>query len=63
MKYSISFQVDKKSGYINTVDVELSEGVMDALDQARIDLMDHPLYAQLQEYVLNNPVPRLKSGA
>lgn len=42
-------------GYIKTVKITIEEDVMDAADSARIDLADHPLYKDLQAYVLNNP--------
>jgi hypothetical protein len=55
---AVTYQVQFKTvagGYITTVDVTLSEGVMDIIDTARVDLADHPLYPALQRYVLDNP--------
>lgn len=43
------------SGYLKTVKVTLEHDVMDSVDVARIDLANHPLYKQLQQYVLSNP--------
>ena len=52
--YQIAFTTTDE-GYLKTVQVTIEEGVMDAMDTARIDLADHPLYKQLQEYVRHNP--------
>lgn len=61
--FQIAFDVCKKSGYINTVQVTLERGVMDSEDVARIDLCNHPLYPDLQDYVLANPVLRRDRSA
>lgn len=45
-------------GYIRTVQVTIEEGVMDAMDSARVDLCDHPLYKDLERYVKENPSGR-----
>lgn len=54
--FSIEFNTGK-AGYIDTVNVTIERGVMDAADTARVDLADHPLYPSLQSYVRNNPRP------
>jgi hypothetical protein len=53
--FHISFNTSGKSGYITTVKVTIERDVMDSMDTARIDLADHPLYKDLQRYVLANP--------
>jgi hypothetical protein len=53
--FHISFDTKNAAGYIRTVKVTIEHDVMDAMDTARIDLADHPLYADLQRYVLANP--------
>jgi hypothetical protein len=45
----------KSSGYITGVKVTIEEDVIDLDETVRIDLADHPLYAQLQGYVRSNP--------
>lgn len=52
--YQIRFWTTQ-DGYLRTVQVTIEEGVMDAMDTARIDLADHPLYKDLQTYVRENP--------
>lgn len=55
-KYYIEFNVapDKKS--IQTITVSLdSEVVTDMEAEMTIDLLSHPLYANLEKYVLANP--------
>lgn len=53
--FQVSFDTKKLHGYISTVQVTLENGVMDAMDSARVDLCDHPLYKDLERYVLENP--------
>jgi hypothetical protein len=54
--FCISFETRGLKGYnIKAVKITIEEDVMDALDTARIDLADHPLYKQLQQYVKANP--------
>jgi hypothetical protein len=55
-KYYIEFNVapDKKS--IQTIIVDLdSEVVTDMTAPRNVGLVEHPLYPQLEKYVLNNP--------
>ena len=54
-KFQIAFEVEGQGGYIKTVQITIENDVMDAMDHARVDLADHPLYKQLQTYVRNNP--------
>lgn len=56
--FHINFKTKGNGGYIHTVKVTLENDVMDSMDTVRIDLADHPLYKDLQEYVLMNPRPR-----
>lgn len=42
------------SGCLKTVKITIEEDVMEPLDTARVDLADHPLYLDLQQYVLSN---------
>lgn len=46
------------SGYIRAVKITIEVDVMDAMDTARIDLRDHPLYPHLEQYVRSNPSGR-----
>lgn len=55
-KYHIEFNIapDKKS--IQTISVALdSETVTDMKAEFAVDLVNHPLYANLEKYVLANP--------
>lgn len=56
--YCIEFNTEEMPGTIVATQIVISKRVMRKKDIARIDLCDHPLYSQLQEYVLNNPVRR-----
>lgn len=53
--FHVSFNTNGNGGYIKAVKVTIENDVMDALDSVRIDLADHPLYKDLQAYVLANP--------
>lgn len=53
--FHVAFDTDGHAGYIKTVKVTIEEDVMDSMDAVRIDLADHPLYKQLQQYVRSNP--------
>lgn len=53
--YAISFDTHDTPGKIKAITVQLSVIYMSMTDRARIDLVDHPLYAQLESYVRNNP--------
>lgn len=46
------------AGYVKAVQVTIEHVVMDTMDSARVDLADHPLYAELERYVLSNPSRR-----
>lgn len=53
--FHISFNTTGRGGYLKTVKITIENDVMDAMDEARIDLCDHPLYPALQAYVKANP--------
>lgn len=53
--FCVAFDTQKLKGYIETVKVTIENDVMDSMDTARVDLCDHPLYPQLERYVLENP--------
>ena len=59
MKYHIEFNVapDKKSIQAITVSLD-SQTITDMNAQMRVDLACHPLYANLEKYVLANPSPK-----
>lgn len=56
-QYMISCTTDsvKESGFLKMVVVTLNEDVLAMTESVRVDLADHPLYKQLQTYVLSNP--------
>lgn len=60
LQYAVSFDTREVPGRIACVTVALDKTFIGMDDKIRVDLRDHPLYAHLQEYVLDNPVPRLK---
>jgi len=43
------------TGHLRITVVTLGHEVMDMNDTARVDLADHPLYKELQQYVKANP--------
>lgn len=52
--FHIAFNTGDKR-YIKTVKITIENDVMLPSDSVRIDLADHPLYKELQKYVLSNP--------
>lgn len=60
-RYSISFDTKDTPGRIRAVWVELGHWWMRDTDVARVDLRDHPLYGELEAYVLANPSGRARS--
>lgn len=55
-EYHIDFDTEEMPGMIVAVRVALSnEIIRDDVKKMRVDLRDHPLYAKLERYVLNNP--------
>lgn len=54
-EYHISFSTKGHAGYIKSVKITIEEDIMDEMDSVRIDLADHPLYKELQQYVKANP--------
>jgi hypothetical protein len=60
--FHISFDTKKLDGYIETVKVTIENDVMDSMDKVRVDLCDHPLYPDLERYVLANPSQGEKHG-
>lgn len=63
-RYSISFDTQDmpghrgKPGRVRAVWVELGHWFMGPRDVAHVDLAAHPLYPELEEYVLANPSGR-----
>ena len=53
--FAIAFDTKKYPGFIETVRVIIFHDLMDESDTVRINLCDHPLYKDLQRYVLANP--------
>lgn len=53
--FHISFNTKRLPGFIQTVKVTIENDVMDNMDEVRVDLAAHPLYRELEEYVLANP--------
>lgn len=45
----------EKTGHIRVTVVTLGHDVVDMDEAIRVDLADHPLYAELQAYVKANP--------
>ena len=56
--YCIEFDTEDMPGLVKATQVELRTVILHNDDSVRIDLAEHPLYRQLQEYVLSNPRPR-----
>jgi hypothetical protein len=54
-RYSISFDTNEAPARIRAVWVELGHWWMRPTDITDISLCDHPLYPQLEQYVLANP--------
>jgi hypothetical protein len=54
-RYSIAFNTSEAPGRVKAVWVELEEWFMKDRDVAHVDLVNHPLYADLERYVLANP--------
>lgn len=54
-RYSIAFDTLDAPGRVKATWVELGTWYMRDKDKARLDLCDHPLYRQLEQYVLANP--------
>lgn len=57
-RYSISFDTLEFPGRVRAVWVELGHWFMKPKDVAHVDLADHPLYPELERYVLANPSSR-----
>jgi hypothetical protein len=58
--FHIAFDTKHAAGYIKTVKVTIENDVMDSMDTVRVDLCDHPLYPDLERYVLGNQNRRAK---
>lgn len=54
-RYSISFDTNDAPGRVRAVWVELGHWFMKPKDIAHVNLCDHPLYPELERYVLANP--------
>jgi hypothetical protein len=57
-RYSISFDTNDAPGRVKAVWVELGVWFMRERDVAHVNLCEHPLYPQLEEYVKANPSRR-----
>lgn len=54
--FCIAFDARGQKGYLKATKVTIETDMLPADDtEHRIDLADHPLYKQLQQYVLANP--------
>ena len=56
--YHVSFETEHTPGYLVSVKVSIGHAIHSADEgnnKLRIDLADHPLYKDLQAYVLANP--------
>ena len=53
--FYIAFNTKDSAGYIKAVKVTIEEDILDEMDTVRVDLVDHPLYPELQRYVKHNP--------
>jgi hypothetical protein len=56
LPYCVSFDTMDMPGKIKCVRVQLDTIIISESDTVRVDLVDHPLYPKLVEYVRNNPV-------
>lgn len=54
-RYSISFDTQEAPGRVRAVWVELGHWFMKPTNVAAVNLVDHPLYPELERYVLANP--------
>jgi len=61
-RYSISFDTNEAPGRIRAVWVEIGHWWMKPKDIADVSLRDHPLYPDLEQYVLANPSGRANAG-
>lgn len=61
-RYSISFDTNEAPGRIRAVWVELGHWFMRENQVAHVDLCEHPLYPQLEQYVLANPSRKQHDG-
>ena len=55
--FHISFDTLEMPGRIVAVEVKLGRRVANEMDSFRIDMCDHPLYAALFRYCMDNPPP------
>ena len=53
--YHIAFDTKTRPGYVLAVKVTIETDVVMGDEVVSIDLADHPLYKDLQAYVLGNP--------
>lgn len=58
--YGISFNTSavKKTRHITYIGIQIVEDTMDMQDTIRVDLIDHPQYKVLEQYVLSNAKKR-----
>lgn len=62
-RYSIAFNTTEFPGRVRAVWVELGHWFMKPKDVAHVDLRDHPLYPELEGYVLANPSGRHRAAS
>jgi hypothetical protein len=58
LDYCISFDTNEMPGKIVCVRVQLDTTIIGMDDKIRLDLVNHPLYRHLEEYVLNNRITK-----
>ena len=53
--YGIAFDTKEMPGKVIAVTVALDKKIINDTDEIRLDLVDHPLYRHIEDYVLANP--------
>lgn len=54
-EYHVAFDTRSRPGYVVTTKIVISNDVLASSDESvRIDLVNHPLYPDLEKYVLAN---------
>lgn len=61
-RYSIAFDTKDAPGRVKATWVEIGTWFMRADSIAHIDLHDHPLYSDLEAYVLAHPSGKVKTS-
>jgi len=63
LPYCISFDTKEMPGKIVGIRVQLDKHIFGMDGKVRVDLCDHPLYPQLERYVLGNPSGKARPRA